>query len=154
MLKPMQPNPQYLDAIESVWTIPGPIGKIRNSCQIGDGVASSTSKSRALTSYDPPNNGFLGAGRDFIMISGARVDRYGRDAGRFLSPESTPIPMRSLPPGTTTRPYSVFEVTKSFPVKAGEIAPAYGQPGLGTQFVTDRAIRDLISSGYLKRVQP
>lgn len=71
-----------------------------------------------------------------------------------LSPEGTPTPMRSLPPGTAERPYSVFKVTKPFQVKAGEIAPAYGQPGLGTQFVTDQAIRNLISGGYLKRVQP
>jgi RHS repeat-associated protein len=117
-------------------------------------VANSASKSKTLTSYDPPNDGFLGAGRDFTLIPGARVDRYGRDAGRFLAPEGTPIPMRALPPGTTDKPYSILEVTKPLPVKAGEIAPAYGQPGLGTQFVTDQAIRDLIGGGYLKKVQP
>ncbi|MGH8511423.1 MAG: glycohydrolase toxin TNT-related protein [Gammaproteobacteria bacterium] len=117
-------------------------------------VANSASKSRALNSYDPPNDGFLGAGRDFTLIPGARVDRYGRDAGRFLAPEGTPIPMRALPPGTTDRTYSIFEVTKPLQVKAGEIAPAYAQPGHGTQFVTDQAIRDLIGGGYLKRDQP
>ena len=50
------------------------------------------------------------------------------------------------------------EVTPSFSgallVKAGEIAPAYAQPGHGTQFLTDQAIHDLIGGGYLKRVQP
>ncbi len=117
-------------------------------------VANSASKSRALTSYDPPNDGFLGAGRDFTLIPGARVDRYGRNAGRFLAPEGMPIPMRALPPGTAHRPYSILEVTKPLQVKAGEIAPAYGQPGLGTQFVTDQAVRDLIGGGYLKSVQP
>ncbi|MGH8491409.1 MAG: glycohydrolase toxin TNT-related protein [Gammaproteobacteria bacterium] len=34
------------------------------------------------------------------------------------------------------------------------MAPAYAQPGHGTQFVTDQAIRDLMGGGYLKRVQP
>ncbi|MGH8491410.1 MAG: TNT domain-containing protein [Gammaproteobacteria bacterium] len=53
------------------------------------------------------------------MIPGARVDRYGRDAGRFLAPEGTPIPMRALPPGTTDRTYSVFEVTKPLQVNKG-----------------------------------
>jgi RHS repeat-associated protein len=34
MLKPMQPNSQYPDAIESVWTIPGPVGNTKKLCEV------------------------------------------------------------------------------------------------------------------------
>ena len=84
------------------------------------------------------------------MIPGAKVDRVGFDGGRFLAPDGTPNPMRALPPGSDKKPYTVFEVTKPINVKAGEIAPAYGQPGLGTQFVTDQPVRELIKNGGLK----
>jgi hypothetical protein len=129
-------------------------GGVALSVRGGPAPKNPVSPGRSLTWYDPPNDGFLGEARDFILLPGARVDRYGRDAGRFLAPEGTPVPMRALPPGGEERSYSVFEVIKPLPVKAGEIAPAYGQPGLGLQFVTDKAIRDLINAGYLKRVIP
>ncbi|MEI2656714.1 MAG: RHS repeat-associated core domain-containing protein [Nitrosomonas sp.] len=38
MLKPMQPNSQYPDAIEPVWTVPGPVGSAKNLCRFTNDV--------------------------------------------------------------------------------------------------------------------
>mgnify|MGYP003393289153 CR=1 FL=1 len=120
----------------------------------GGAAKSAVSESRALTKFHPPNNGVVGEAAPFTLLPGARVDRYGRDAGRYLSPEGTPVPMRSLSPTDAPRSYSAFEVQRSFTVQAGTTAPAYGQPGLGLQFYTDRSIADLLQSGHLMRVGP
>ena len=113
-----------------------------------------TVEGRALANYHPPNNGVVGESSPFTLLPGAKVDRFGRDAGRYLSPQGTPTPMRALPPTDTPRAYSIFEVQRPFTVQAGTAAPAYGQPGLGTQFFTDRSISDLLRGGYLTRVGP
>ena len=115
---------------------------------------SAVSESRALTTFHPPNNGALGESAPFSLLPGARVDRYGRDAGRYLSPEGALMPMRALAPTDAPRAYSVFEVKIPFTVEAATIAPAYGQSGLALQFYTDRAISDLLRGGYLTRVKP
>lgn len=86
------------------------------------------------------------------MLPGTRVDRVGFDGGKFLATEGTPFPMRALPPGAENRPYSAFEILKPLNVRVGQIAPAYGQPGLGLQFVTDRPISELLKDGFLRRV--
>jgi len=112
------------------------------------------SESRSLTTYQPANNGTLGESAPFTLLPGTRVDRLGRDAGRYLSPEGTPSAMRALSPTDAPRAYSVFEVKIPFTVQAGTTAPAFSQPGLGLQFYTDRAISDLLRGGYLTRVGP
>ncbi|MGQ0595488.1 MAG: glycohydrolase toxin TNT-related protein [Gammaproteobacteria bacterium] len=129
----------------------GTLGKTVAKAADGIGNAARTvTNGKALTTFDPPNDGFLGKARDFTLTQGAEVDRFGFDGGRFLAPQGTPPPMRSLRPGTDNRPYTTFTVTKPLDVKVGEIAPAYGQPGLGTQFVTEKPVRDLIRDGFLE----
>ncbi len=136
----------------AVPALPAGFGIVKNAANAADAVGDAVrvAENKALTHFDPPNDGFLGEARDFVLLPGARVDRFGFDGGRFLSPEGTPAPMRALRPGTENRPYTVFEVKKSFPVRAGEIAPAYGQLGLGTQFVIDKPISNLIDDGFLE----
>ena len=56
MLKPMQPNPQHPDAIESVWTVPGPIGKINNICSIGSRSAKETTGGLNLFKWKTPTS--------------------------------------------------------------------------------------------------
>jgi hypothetical protein len=50
--------------------------------------------------------------------------------------------------------YYVYEVTKSFVVGLGPIAPWFEQPGMGTQFVTYASVKDLLAEGYLQRLTP
>jgi len=70
-------------------------------------------------------------------MNGDKIDRFGgSDYSRFFSPEGTPAVARSLPAGSAQQPLRSFEVLKPFEVEAGTVAPAFGQPGLGTQFRT------------------
>ena len=85
---------------------------------------------------------------------GARIDRYGYEGGTFLAPEGTPIPMRSLAPGTTSKPYNVYEVTRPLQVQSGPASPWFGQPGLGTQYELPMSVTDALANGSLRRVGP
>ena len=58
--------------------------------------------------------------------------------------------MRALPPGATARPYNIYQVVNPIEVRAGTIAPAFGQLGLGTQHVLPDSVANLIENGYLK----
>jgi hypothetical protein len=80
------------------------------------------------------------------------VDRFGLDGGQFVAPNGTPIGARSLAPGTTDLPNSVFEVTNRLPVQTGLAEPWFGQPGMGTQYRLPAPVSDLLDAGYLRRV--
>jgi hypothetical protein len=67
-------------------------------------------------------------------------DRFGTDGGKFLSPTGTPFPERALPPDSLGQPYCKYKWLRPYDGKLGEldeslIAPAWGQPGLGRQFI-------------------
>ena len=118
------------------------------------GAAANTARTagRELTTYYPPNRGFLGSSSRQTLEAGTRIDRYGREGGTFVSPAGTPLEMRSLPPGAGARPYNVYEVVEPFPVDAGTVAPWHGQLGLGTQYELPGSVADLIGQGFLKAV--
>jgi len=83
---------------------------------------------------------------------GTRIDRYGHPGGTFVSPEGVPVPNRSLAPGTTDKPYNVYEVLKPLDAQGGKAAPWFGQPGGGTQFELGQSIQDLIDGGFIRKV--
>ena len=88
---------------------------------------------------------------------GTQLDRFGFAAGKFLAPKATPFPERALPPQALetpshTRPdyegkmwtentivppsnYHAYCVQNAFDVDAGAIAPWFGQPGRGMQYM-------------------
>ncbi len=102
---------------------------------------------------DAPFDGFLANWRTTETLQpGTRIDRFGPETGRFLSPEGTPLPNRALPPGTAGGNPSAYEVVKPVDVQAGLAAPAFGQPGLGIQYMTNSPVADLIEAGILKPV--
>ena len=123
----------------------------------------------------PPANGFLiGPTGQPIEVTvplspGQRVDRYGSEFGAFLAPAGTPYANRAIPPQSldnrdlpTACNYHVYQVTREFRVDAGPIAPAFGQPGRGFQYLLDGTLVPgaperlnvmwLISNGYLQRI--
>ncbi|TDN56492.1 uncharacterized protein DUF4237, partial [Halothiobacillus neapolitanus] len=158
----MLTQPDYWIGMGAAFLPAGVLGRAATATDeaalLGRGAAGDATRgiprNKSLVPFNPPNDGFLGAPLDFTLILGTRIDRIGFDGGRFLSPAGTPIPMRALRPGTETRPLRTFEVIRPLDVRAGEIAPAFGQPGLGTQFVTDRPVRDLLREGFLRSVDP
>jgi hypothetical protein len=123
----------------------------------------------------PPANGFL-IGPDGQPVHtvmnvrvGDTVDRYGSEFGAFLAPVGSPYSQRALPPQSldnTTNPggcnYSAYRVVRAFNVDGGPIAPAFGQPGKGLQYMLVgplvagaperlNVLRWLIDNGFLQR---
>ncbi len=80
------------------------------------------------------------------------VDRYGYDGGTFVSPKGTPYTERALPPGTDSKPYTVFEVVESVEVKAGKIAPWFGEKGGGIQYEFSSSIAELLKKEVIRKV--
>jgi hypothetical protein len=119
----------------------------------------------------PPDNGYVtGPGgkpeeSTLRLYKGQDIDRYGSVYGGFLAPAALPYSARSIPPsnldGTPAAlcNYTDYQVTRSFRVDAGPIAPWFGQPGGGTQFQLNGAlVKDapaqlnvmwMIANGYL-----
>ncbi|KAL8283482.1 hypothetical protein RQP46_005585 [Phenoliferia psychrophenolica] len=92
---------------------------------------------------------------------GTRVDRFGYEGGRYVSPAGTPYVQRALPPQNLDTPtgdprypynYRVYEVQKAIVVLAGPIAPWFGQPGGGVQYMTYSNISRLLRGGYLRQL--
>jgi len=86
-------------------------------------------------------------------MPGQKIDRFGSDFGRFFSPTGTPKNMRALPPSSSSKPLSTFEVLKPFEVNSGTIAPSFGELGLGTQFVSPVSARMLLKGRVIRRVE-
>lgn len=101
----------------------------------------------------PKNDGFAGDPKPVTLLTGTRIDRYGYENGKFVSPEGTPYGRRALAPGTESKPYNVYEVVKPFDAQGGKIAPWFDEVGGGTQYKFDKSIKELIDGGYLRRVE-
>ncbi|MFC5446707.1 glycohydrolase toxin TNT-related protein [Paenibacillus aestuarii] len=102
----------------------------------------------------PPNMGFDGEAETTTLSPGTLVDRYGYEGGSFVSPQGTPFAQRALPASyESDKPYHVYEVVNSLEVKSGRIAPWFGQPGGGTQYLLPNSVKDLIESGVLREVK-
>ena len=86
------------------------------------------------------------------LSTGYRFDRYGYEGGSFTSPVGTPAGMRALAPGTTSKPYNIYEVVNPFEVQTGYILPWFDQPGFGIQHKFPTSVKGLIESGHIKRV--
>ena len=135
--------------IEPTISDPGIVIAASESGLIGEARAGTASPT-----YWPPNHGFQGTPITEELSVGMRIDRYGYEGGTFLSPEGTPDSMRSLAPGTTAKPYNVYEVTRPIEVQSGKAAPWFGQIGQGTQYEFPMSVTDAIAKGYLRRVGP
>ena len=123
----------------------------------------------------PPFNGFL-VGPNGQPIEapiplriGQQVDRYGSEFGAFLAPFGILYSQRAIPPQSldnTTTPatcnYRAYKVLKEFRVDGGPIAPAFGQPGKGVQYMLQGSLVPgapaqlnvlwLVDNGYLQRL--
>ncbi|KAK0746777.1 hypothetical protein B0T18DRAFT_466108 [Schizothecium vesticola] len=118
----------------------------------------------------PPADGFA-LDDDLVPIKGnvtlrvgVLLDRFGGEGGTFLSPAGAPFLQRALPPGNLgvregdfpVFPYNyhVYRVTRPLLVRAGPIAPWFGQPGQGVQYETSENVTTLVAMDFLKRVDP
>ncbi|MFF4618793.1 TNT domain-containing protein [Nonomuraea jabiensis] len=133
----------------------------------------------------PPDSGFARSGnypngrlllKTTFLLPGMRLDRFGGYTGAFLSPLGDRFTKRSLPPRNLNTNaldpehlcnYHAFRVLKSFRVDVGPAAPAFEQPGGGTQYhVLSKYIPEapqtseevpiswLLQNGYLEEIEP
>ncbi|MEW1847071.1 TNT domain-containing protein [Nonomuraea angiospora] len=133
----------------------------------------------------PPDSGFARSGdypngrlllKTTFLQPGMRLDRFGGYTGSFLAPLGDLYTRRSLPPrNLNTNPqdpehlcnYHAFRVLKSFRVDVGPAAPAFEQPGGGTQYhVLSKYIPEapqtsdevpiswLLQNSYLEEIEP
>jgi hypothetical protein len=120
-----------------------------------EAIGAVTQGSRALTTYYPAANGFLGATSQGMLSVGTTVDRYGgTPLSRFFSPAGTPLAARSLPPDIAMQSLRSFKVVKPFTVETGRVAPAFGQIGLGIQYRSTLTLDELLQQGFLQEVGP
>jgi hypothetical protein len=117
------------------------------------GVRFARSSTTSLSRFYPANSGFLGATERTFLMPGQQISRYGSASGRYFSPAGTPLSMRALPPGANTRTLNNYRVLKPFEVQAGRIAPAFGQPGLGTQFLSPVPTSTLMKRGIIAPIR-
>ena len=105
----------------------------------------------AIQPYFPTNNGFLGATEKQFLMPGQTIDRFGGSGySRFFSPAGTSEAARTLPAGSAGQQLRSFEVMKPFSADVGTVAPAFGQPGLGQQFVTPVRLETLLKRGIVR----
>ncbi len=101
----------------------------------------------------PPNNGFTTTPKNEYLMPGQRIDRFGRNNGKFASPQGTPYEMRALPGEVRGKEYHVFEVVKPIHVKSGHAAPWFNKTGLGQQYMLPTSVNVLMKRGFLKEVK-
>jgi hypothetical protein len=102
----------------------------------------------------PPNQGFTpGGARIHKHHVGEKIGRRGDGWGRFSTPDLNPKNgVHSLDPKTERKAMHLYEVTKEHYSVHGPVAPAWSQPGGGTQHVHSAPLNDLVINGYLRRV--
>ncbi|MGK3943617.1 TNT domain-containing protein [Streptomyces caeruleatus] len=125
----------------------------------------------------PPDDGFAHNAQGTVIAAplmlhanqNLMLDRFGAEAGRFLAPAGTKYGLRALPPSSlnTIDPrypydYHLYRLAKDVTVCAGPQAPAFEQPGTGTQYVTSSSfcpsiprtsVADLVNNGTLVRLK-
>ena len=101
----------------------------------------------------PPNNGAVpGTEKTVTLEPGTTVGRYGEpsETSVYLTKPGTPIEQLSLPPGQDSSQFIEYFVAKPIPeVTEGIIAPWWGQPGGGTQYITPYTLNWQINNSYL-----
>ena len=87
---------------------------------------------------DPNIDGFLnGKYTNEMLQPGQTLDRYGGNNGTFFGDVGTPISNRAMSPDSKFDLYNQYKVNKEIPVRKGEIAPWFDEPGGGTQYMLD-----------------
>ncbi|GLR16685.1 eCIS core domain-containing protein [Portibacter lacus] len=107
----------------------------------------------------PPNQGFVDITEVALKVDTV-IDRYGgfiddagdfQDYGRFVAPDSAPFDSRALPDDSLSKPYRRYRVVKEIPsVGAGQAIPWFGKPGLGTQYLFQKSINELLEEGFIE----
>ena len=102
----------------------------------------------------PPNQGFEGAPTRGTLRAGEVLQRYGGPSGTYLAPLGTAYQSVALPGGSQEKAKHYYRVVRPVSVTQGRIAPAFGEPGGGMQFITSQPVSELLKNGSLERWPP
>lgn len=106
-------------------------------------------KQFGIQEYYPANNGAMqGTTNSEYLLKGTQISRIGSETGSYASPIGTQIELRALPPNNSGIE-SIYEIIKPIPVQSSTIAPAFFQPGTGTQYLLPRSIDILLKRGII-----
>lgn len=123
--------------------------------ELGETASQVANQTKTIQPYFPANNGFIGETEKQFLTKGQEINRYGGSGySRFFSPVETPEAARALPPGSGGQPLRTFKVLKPFEVDKGTVAPAFGQPGFGEQFLSPIRLKTLLRRGILEEITP
>lgn len=103
----------------------------------------------ALQPYYPPNDGFSGVVQKITLEAGTLIQRTGELYGRFVAPAGTPTQMLSLPYDKIGQTTTYLQLQQSIEVLAGKVAPWFGQPGGGIQYILETPLDQLIKEGVI-----
>ena len=101
----------------------------------------------------PLNNGTIAGEVEYSIPIGTVLQRIGPLNGKYVSFSGTSAEQLSLPPSNVGG-MTLYEETRTMPSMAGQVAPAYGQPGGGYQMRlgtrdSPMSVADAIKGGYL-----
>ena len=96
--------------------------------------------------------GFNEAPSVLVLPPGTLVDRFGGEGGRYLAPLGARFQARAVAFVCAAAPYRTYRVRAPLPVLAGRIAPWFGEPGGGIQFLVDASVLELVEMGVLERL--
>ncbi|KAL0946408.1 hypothetical protein HGRIS_012633 [Hohenbuehelia grisea] len=174
-ITPKVHDPQYLCGDERLGpvTLPsrGPVAKIIARWErFGDlcpaAYIAKWTKSDGSWEY-PSFKGFAVDGSGTVQVKevtltvGMALDRFGSEFGQYLADAGAPYAARAIPPsnlntykGSTEHPnnYYKYVVEKEFSAEAGPVAPWFGQKGMGMQYLVGAQVGQLVTKGYLRRV--
>lgn len=98
----------------------------------------------------PPNNGAIGKEEKTVLPKGTVISRYGGNAGKYASPEGTPMEARALSKQTREQnDLHTFVLEKDVECLQSEVAPWFGQEGRGVQYRLQSTIESMLKRGEL-----
>lgn len=103
----------------------------------------------------PSNNGGIGTPEIISLRKGEKVlTRYGRTAGRYVSPRGTTVEERAMPRNTDKTQYYEYEVIDEITAaEKSRIAPWFGQKGLVTQYKLPKSVEKLLADKKLRELK-
>ncbi|KAF3395248.1 hypothetical protein DPV78_008482 [Talaromyces pinophilus] len=108
----------------------------------------------------PPQQGFkldsngVQIYSNITIPNGTYIDRFGRTDSQYVSPAGVPYEKRSIPPSNLIRRhgngtiYVKYVTLTDIEVENGTIAPWFGQPGGGIQYILPYSTETLANPPY------
>ncbi|WP_277293331.1 glycohydrolase toxin TNT-related protein [Veillonella montpellierensis] len=101
-----------------------------------------------------PNDGGVGTPKIINLPVGTKIDRIGKESGRYTFPVGISYTKRSMDDLYTKLPieYHVYKVIKPIKVSKSLISPWFSKRGKGVQYKLEMSIWELIKESYIEEM--